>query len=127
METNMTTVYFALAGLLCLASVGIFVYIAVQMFRGGGSGSEAKSPGRAVSPAPPRSVATPQAPGGAHGGHGGLPVGDPYDEEEMPTVIVNQPPPRPPKPSEPKAPPPGAGRRSAGATIIAFDDEDDDD
>lgn len=105
-----TNILLAVAGLSCLGSLGLLG--ALFMYRSRGA-----SRGRSGAGAAPVAVKA------ASGGTDNLPADEAFDEEEMPTVIVNQPTrAAAPLPEKPKTPP-----RSAGATIIAFDDEDDDD
>jgi hypothetical protein len=115
MDTDSQTVVLAaMAGVFCLLAVLLLVGLVVYN-------------ARRSKPAAARPPATPAAPparppgldiiaGPAAGADGA------YDEEEMPTVVVNQPE-RPVMPPKASAMPP-APQRSSGATIIAFDEEE---
>lgn len=114
---NTTMVLAAMAGLFCLLAVLLLAGLVVYNSRRGKTQESPRGsvPTPATSPAPqPLPAPNPLAAVGAQPGE------TPYDEEEMPTVVVNQPE-RPPPGPRPMA---AAPQRSSGATIIAFDEEE---
>ncbi|HMV68085.1 MAG TPA: hypothetical protein PKA64_14655 [Myxococcota bacterium] len=110
-----TMVYAALAGLFCLLAVLMLAGLAVYNMR-------RARPAPAPAPPPPAPSRPPGldifVPGPGASGDGA------FEEEEMPTVVVNQPD-RPAMAG--MKPPAGAPQRSSGATIIAFDEEEEED
>lgn len=109
MDATKTNILFAVAGLLFLGAL-VLLGMLYRTYQAQQERRARRAPSQAPVAAGPAAT-------------GNLPVDDAFDEEEMPTVIVNQ-------PARPASPMPEAARtpqRSSGATIIAFDDDEEDD
>ncbi len=123
MESNpQTTALAVMAGIFCLLAVALLAGLAIYNMRR--ARPQAARPPTAAPP--PRTAAASQRIVGPGGPSVGPQIGgadSAYDEEEMPTVVVNQP--QRPPPVRPAAETPAG--RTRGATIIAFDEDEEED